>query len=131
MLKLSRPLTLFVAAAAVLPLTACAHGGKKGADTAYVARDVSSLYTAAKKSMDNGDYDQAAQLFGSVTGLKSQLMHGRRRFRALWHEGEAPSAHWGCDRRAGSTRGTVGKGESAVYNLRRRQRAAARKQTAA
>lgn len=71
-----------------------------------------------------GDYDQAAQLFGSVTGLKSQLMHGRRRFRALWHEGETPSAHWGCDRRAGAVRGTIGKGESAVYNLRRRQRAA-------
>lgn len=71
-----------------------------------------------------GDYDQAARLVGSATGLKSQLMKGRRRFRELWHEGEVPSAHWGCDRRAGSTRGTVGKGESAVANLRRRQRAA-------
>jgi outer membrane protein assembly factor BamD len=66
MLKPSRPSTLLLAAVAVLPLAACAHGGKKGADTAYVARDVSSLYTAAKKSMDSGDYEQAAKLFDEV-----------------------------------------------------------------
>lgn len=78
-----------------------------------------------------GDYDEAARLVGSVTGLKSQLMKGRRRFRELWHEGEIPSGHWGCDRRAGSVRGTARKGESAVYNLRRRQRAALRKDEAA
>ncbi|MGW5408985.1 hypothetical protein [Streptomyces spiralis] len=74
-----------------------------------------------------GDYDQAARIVGSVTGLKSQLMKGRRRFRELWHEGETPSAHWGCDRRAGKVRGTVGKGDSAITRLRRRQRAASRK----
>ena len=78
MLKLSRPLTLLVAAAAVLPLTACAHGGKKGADTAYVARDVSSLYTAAKKSMDNGDYDQAAKLFDEVERQHPYSVWARR-----------------------------------------------------
>ncbi|MEA3059579.1 MAG: hypothetical protein QOE50_991, partial [Sphingomonadales bacterium] len=49
MLKLSRPIALLFTAAAVLPLVGCAHGkGRK--DTAYVARDVSSLYTAAKRS---------------------------------------------------------------------------------
>jgi outer membrane protein assembly factor BamD len=78
MLKLSRPVTLLVAAAAVLPLTACAHGGKKGADTAYVARDVSSLYTAAKKSMDNGDYDQAAKLFDEVERQHPYSVWARR-----------------------------------------------------
>ncbi|MFJ2477085.1 hypothetical protein ACIOWI_29620 [Streptomyces sp. NPDC087659] len=75
-----------------------------------------------------GDYEEAARLVGTAqAGLKSQLMLGRRRFRELWHEGETPSAHWGCDRRAGAVRGSVRKGESAVYNLRRRQRAAAAK----
>ncbi|MFP8944738.1 hypothetical protein ACLIYM_25345 [Streptomyces fenghuangensis] len=69
-----------------------------------------------------GDYEEAARLFGSQTGLKSQLMHGRRRFRELWHEGETPSAHWGVDRRAGTVRGTVGNG-SAVARIRRRARA--------
>ena len=78
MLKLFRPVTLLVAAAAVLPLTACAHGGKKGADTAYVARDVSSLYTAAKKSMDNGDYDQAAKLFDEVERQHPYSVWARR-----------------------------------------------------
>jgi len=78
MLKLSRPFTLFLAAAAVLPLTACAHGGKKGSDTAYVARDVSSLYTAAKKSMDSGDYDQAAKLFDEVERQHPYSVWARR-----------------------------------------------------
>jgi outer membrane protein assembly factor BamD len=65
MLKLSRTATLLLAAAAVAPLTACAHGGNK-ADTAYVARDVSSLYAAAKRSLDSRDYEQAAKLFDEV-----------------------------------------------------------------
>ena len=43
-----------------------ARSGKGGDDTAYVARDVSSLYTAAKKSMDQGDYEQSAKLFDEV-----------------------------------------------------------------
>ncbi|MEU1309448.1 hypothetical protein ABZ419_11210 [Streptomyces cinnamoneus] len=68
-----------------------------------------------------GDYDEAARLFGSESGLKSQLMKGRRRFRALWHEGETPSGHWGCDRRAGKVRGTIGEG-SAIARIRRRTR---------
>lgn len=70
-----------------------------------------------------GDYDEAARLFGtSAAGLKSQLMKGRRGFRALWHEGETPSGHWGCDRRAGTVRGTVGAGTS-VARIRRRAKA--------
>jgi outer membrane protein assembly factor BamD len=78
MLKLSRPIALMLAAAAVLPLAACAHGGKKGADTAYVARDVSSLYTAAKKSMDGGDYEQAAKLFDEVERQHPYSVWARR-----------------------------------------------------
>ncbi|MGW7001334.1 RNA polymerase sigma factor [Streptomyces sp. NPDC054933] len=67
-------------------------------------------------------YERAAQLFGtSPAGLKSQLMKGRRRFRELWHEGETPSAHWGCDRRAGTTADAVGNG-SAIARIRRRTR---------
>jgi outer membrane protein assembly factor BamD len=78
MLKLSRPLTLLFAAATMLPLAACAHGGKKGADTAYVARDVSSLYTAAKKAMDGGDYEQAAKLFDEVERQHPYSVWARR-----------------------------------------------------
>jgi outer membrane protein assembly factor BamD len=78
MLKLSRPIALMFAAAAVLPLAGCAHGGKKGADTAYVARDVSSLYTAAKKAMDQGDYEQAAKLFDEVERQHPYSVWARR-----------------------------------------------------
>ncbi|MFF7476615.1 hypothetical protein [Streptomyces sp. NPDC008092] len=78
-----------------------------------------------------GDYPEAARVLGIADQtFRSLLGRARGAFRELWHEGEIPSAHWGCDRRAGATRGTVGKGESAVANLRRRQRAAARKQAA-
>ena len=84
---------------------------------ALTPRQLDAIHTLAAA----GDYEQAAVLFGSATGLKSQLMHGRRRFRALWHEGEEPSGHWGCDRRAGTKAGTVGAG-TAVARLRRRAR---------
>lgn len=77
------------------------------------------------------DYPEAARVLGIADQtFRSLLGRARGAFRELWHEGEPPSAHWGCDRRAGTVRGTAGKGESAVANLRRRQRAAARKQAA-
>ena len=65
MLKFSRvPLLLLTCASAAM-LAGCAHGGKQ-ADTAYVARDVSSLYGAAQRLMDQGDYQDAAKLFDEV-----------------------------------------------------------------
>jgi outer membrane protein assembly factor BamD len=77
MLKISRPIVLLLTAAAVLPLVGCAHGkGRK--DTAYVARDVSSLYTAAKKSMDRGDYEQSAKLFDEVERQHPYSVWARR-----------------------------------------------------
>ena len=77
MLKLSRPLTLLLAASALLPLAACAHK-KTGLDTSYVARDVSSLYTAAKRTMDGGDYEQAAKLFDEVERQHPYSVWARR-----------------------------------------------------
>ena len=77
MLKLSRSLALFVGCAATLSLAACAHGGKKG-DTAYVARDVGMLYSAAKRSMDIGDYEQAAKLFDEVERQHPYSVWARR-----------------------------------------------------
>ena len=77
MLKISRPVALLLTAAAALPLVGCAHG--KGAkDTAYVARDVSSLYTAAKRTMDGGDYEQAAKLFDEVERQHPYSVWARR-----------------------------------------------------
>jgi outer membrane protein assembly factor BamD len=50
--------------AAVL-LTGCA-GNRNKADTHYVARDVSTLYNAAKLRLDRGDYRVAGPLFDEV-----------------------------------------------------------------
>src|SRR6476619_2067101 len=77
MLKHFRPFALLIGCAATLSLAACAHGGKKG-DTAYVARDVGMLYTAAKRSMDTGDYEQAAKLFDEVERQHPYSVWARR-----------------------------------------------------
>ena len=78
MLKLSRPALVLVACAAAVPLAGCAHGSKGKGDTAYVARDVSSLYSAAKRTMDQGDYEQAAKLFDEVERQHPYSVWARR-----------------------------------------------------
>ncbi|KLE35728.1 outer membrane protein assembly factor BamD [Aurantiacibacter luteus] len=58
-----------VAAASATVLTGCARGGGSGAnsnDLAYVARDVETLYSAAKDRLDRGDLETAAALFDEV-----------------------------------------------------------------
>ena len=65
MLKLARNALLLAAGAAALSVTGCASNRAKG-DTAYVARDVNSLYAAAKRTMDQADYERAAKLFDEV-----------------------------------------------------------------
>jgi outer membrane protein assembly factor BamD len=77
MLKLSRPFVLLLGCAATLSLAACASSGKKG-DTAYVARDVGMLYTAAKRAMDSSDYEQAAKLFDEVERQHPYSVWARR-----------------------------------------------------
>ena len=64
-----RPVRLAVLALATtaLALTAgCGGRGGKNRDTAYVARDVDTLYAAAKDRLDRGDAKQAAALFDEV-----------------------------------------------------------------
>ena len=58
---------ILAAAAAALTLTAgCGGRGGKNRDTAYVARDVNTLYAAAKDKLDRGDSKTAAALFDEV-----------------------------------------------------------------
>jgi outer membrane protein assembly factor BamD len=78
MLKLNRSVLLLIACAAVVPLAGCAHGSKSKSDTAYVARDVSSLYQAAQRSSKAGDYDQAAKLFDEVERQHPYSVWARR-----------------------------------------------------
>lgn len=60
----ARRLTAF----ALLPLAlaGCATSGSKRGDTAYVARDVETLYAAAKERLDSGQPKIAAALFDEV-----------------------------------------------------------------
>ncbi len=58
--------------ASVSMLSGCAMlglgggGAKPGGNTRYVARDVNTLYTAAKDKLDNKQYEVAAALFDEV-----------------------------------------------------------------
>jgi outer membrane protein assembly factor BamD len=59
-------LALLATATAALTLTAGCGGRGKVRDTAYVARDVDTLYAAAKDKLDRGDTKVAAALFDEV-----------------------------------------------------------------
>ena len=65
MSKFMRSAVVLLSCAAILPATGCASNRNKG-DTAYVARDVNTLYALAKQWMDRGDYERSALLFDEV-----------------------------------------------------------------
>ena len=76
MVKMSRPLLLLLGALALVPLAGCARGNR--GDTAYVARDVATLYAAAKRAMDIGDHEVAAKLFDEVERQHPYSVWARR-----------------------------------------------------
>lgn len=57
---------LATAATALVFTSGCAGRGGKAKDTAFVARDVDTLYSAAKMRLDRGDTRVAAALFDEV-----------------------------------------------------------------
>ena len=59
-------LLALASATALLGLTAGCAGTKAKKDVAYVARDVDTLYAAAKERLDKGDAKQSAALFDEV-----------------------------------------------------------------
>jgi len=83
-IALSRPLALALVAVVAVPLAGCANrgGGLKKGDVPYIARDVGTLYTLAKRRLDQGRYKEAAILFDeverqhpySIWARRSQLM---------------------------------------------------------
>jgi outer membrane protein assembly factor BamD len=66
--KLALALTLGVVSTTLSGCAALGVGGgsKPGKDTRYVARDVNTLYSAAKDKLDAGNYQVAAALFDEV-----------------------------------------------------------------
>jgi outer membrane protein assembly factor BamD len=75
--NLSRPIGLAVAAALAFSVAGCATSKNK-ADTKYVARDVDTLYNAAKEQLDRGRYKIAAQLFDEVERQHPYSVWARR-----------------------------------------------------
>jgi outer membrane protein assembly factor BamD len=72
-----RSIALMIAAALVVPLAGCATGKNKG-DTKYVARDVDTLYNAAKERLDRHQYKLAAALFDEVERQHPYSVWARR-----------------------------------------------------
>ncbi len=77
MSKLYRIAALAVACALVLPVAGCARNKSKS-DTAYVARDVNTLYALAKQWLDKGRYADAAKAFDEVERQHPYSVWARR-----------------------------------------------------
>ena len=65
-------------AALLLATTACAGRGGPRGDTPYVARDVGTLYSAAKDRLDRAQYKEAAALFDEVERQHPYSVWARR-----------------------------------------------------
>jgi outer membrane protein assembly factor BamD len=75
--KLNRIAATLIVGALVFPAAGCASNKAKG-DTAYVARDVNTLYALAKRKMDQGDYAESAKLFDEVERQHPYSVWARR-----------------------------------------------------
>ncbi|MDQ2891811.1 MAG: outer membrane protein assembly factor BamD [Pseudomonadota bacterium] len=73
----ARAISLALVAALALPIGGCARSKTKG-DLPYVARDVGTLYSAAKQRLDQGRYKEAAQLFDEVERQHPYSVWARR-----------------------------------------------------
>jgi outer membrane protein assembly factor BamD len=81
MQKIFNTLALFAAVAVLAPLASCASGGsgaRTRADTRYVARDVNTLYNAARERLERGLYTQAAAIFDEVERQHPYSVWARR-----------------------------------------------------
>jgi len=77
MVNKTRIAALMLLPVILLPVAGCAHNKVKG-DTAYVARDVNTLYSLAKDRLDKGNYDEAAKLFDEVERQHPYSVWARR-----------------------------------------------------
>ncbi|MFV0624074.1 outer membrane protein assembly factor BamD [Sphingomonas sp. ac-8] len=77
-MSLFRASTLALFAAGAATLSGCARSGGSSVDTPYVARDVGTLYTAAKQRLDRGQYKLAAGLFDEVERQHPYSVWARR-----------------------------------------------------
>jgi len=73
----TRPIALLIALALIAPLAGCATTKNKS-DAKYVARDVDTLYNAAKERLDKRQYKVAAALFDEVERQHPYSVWARR-----------------------------------------------------
>jgi outer membrane protein assembly factor BamD len=77
MVNKTRLAALLLLPVIILPAAGCAGKKVKG-DTAYVARDVNTLYGLAKQRADRGQYEEAAKLFDEVERQHPYSVWARR-----------------------------------------------------
>ena len=77
MSKLNPIAATLLGAAVILPLAGCA-GKQTSGDTAYIARDVNTLYALAKRRMDEQRYLESAKLFDEVERQHPYSVWARR-----------------------------------------------------
>lgn len=77
MVNKTRIAALLLMPALLLPAAGCARNKAKG-DTAYVARDVNTLYSLAKDRADKGQYEVSAKLFDEVERQHPYSVWARR-----------------------------------------------------
>jgi outer membrane protein assembly factor BamD len=75
--KLNRSLFLLLACAVVIPASGCARN-RSSPDTAYIARDVNTLYALAKERLDKQRYEEAAKIFDEVERQHPYSIWARR-----------------------------------------------------
>jgi outer membrane protein assembly factor BamD len=73
----TKTIALLTLAAVALPMAGCARNKAK-TDTSYVARDVNTLYGAAKDRLDRGQFKLAAALFDEVERQHPYSVWARR-----------------------------------------------------
>ena len=74
---LTRIAAPLVVAALILPAAGCSRNKMKD-DTSYVARDVNTLYSLAKRKLDQKAYVDAAKLFDEVERQHPYSVWARR-----------------------------------------------------
>ncbi|WP_375398354.1 outer membrane protein assembly factor BamD [uncultured Sphingomonas sp.] len=73
-----RPLALALVAALIIPAGCARNAGRAKGDLPYVARDVGTLYSLAKRRLDAGRYKEAAALFDEVERQHPYSVWARR-----------------------------------------------------
>ena len=77
-IPVTKSAALLLGLALALPLAGCATGRGTRADTSYVARDVNTLYNAAKERLELKQYKLAAALFDEVERQHPYSVWARR-----------------------------------------------------